>query len=51
MFREEHFPYRSTLVKEDEGWRAIEVSKKYRQRAVPFEEFGEEEKEVVTAIS
>ena len=51
MFREEHFPYRSTLVKEDGGWRAIEVSKKYRLRTVPFEAFGEGEKEVVTAIS
>ncbi|CAE7199115.1 RE1 [Symbiodinium sp. KB8] len=51
MFREEHFPYRSTLVKEDGGWRAIEVSKKYRHRKFPFEAFGEGEKEVVTAIS
>ncbi|CAE6926218.1 GIP [Symbiodinium sp. CCMP2592] len=51
MYRTTHFPYRSTLVKEERGWRAVEVSKKYSEKADPFEEFAEGEKEVVTAIS
>ncbi|CAE7224518.1 GIP [Symbiodinium sp. CCMP2592] len=51
MYSPTHFPYRSTLVKEERGWRAVEVSKKYSEKADPFEEFAEGEKEVVTAIS
>ncbi|CAE7229693.1 GIP [Symbiodinium sp. CCMP2592] len=51
MYSPTHFPYRSTLVKEERGWRAVEVSRKYSEKADPFEEFGEGEKEVVTAIS
>ncbi|CAE7248770.1 GIP [Symbiodinium sp. CCMP2592] len=51
MYSPTHFPYRSTLVKEDKGWRAVEVSRKYSEKADPFEEFAEGEKEVVTAIS
>ncbi|CAE7356333.1 GIP [Symbiodinium sp. CCMP2592] len=51
MYSPTHFPYRSTLVKEERGWRAVEVSRKYSEKADPFEEFAEGEKEVVTAIS
>ncbi|CAE7223595.1 GIP [Symbiodinium sp. CCMP2592] len=51
MYSPTHFPYRSTLVKEERGWRAVEVSRKYSEKEDPFEEFGEGEKEVVTAIS
>ena len=51
MYSVTHFPYRSTLVKEDRGWRAVEVWRKYIEKADPFEEFAEGEKEVVTAIS
>ncbi|CAE7249321.1 unnamed protein product [Symbiodinium sp. CCMP2592] len=51
MYSPTHFPYRSTLVKEERGWRAVEVSRKYSEMADPFEEFAEGEKEVVTAIS
>ena len=45
------FPFRSTLVKEEEGWKVIEVSKKYNQKMDPFEEFEGGEYETVTAIS
>ena len=51
MFSATHFPCRSTLAKEERGWRALEVSRKYSERTNPFEEFEEGEKEVVTAIS
>ena len=51
MFSATHFLYRSTLVKEERGWRAVVVSRKYSERTSPFEEFEEGEKEVVTAIS
>ena len=51
MFSATHFPYRSTLVREERGWRAVEVSKKYSEKTNPFEEFEDGEKEVVTAIS
>ena len=51
IFSATQFPYRSTLVKEERGWRAVEVARKYSERTSPFEEFEEGEKEVVTAIS
>ena len=51
MFKREQFPSRSTLVKDAEGWRAIEVSNKYSQRTEPLEEIGEGAKETATAIS
>ena len=41
MFSPTNFPYRSTLVREERGWRAVEVSRKYSEKSDPFEEFGE----------
>ena len=51
VFPSQNFPYRSTLVKDADGnWKAIEVSKKYAQKADPFEAL-DGETEVITALS
>ena len=40
VFPANHFPYRSTLVKDSEGnWKVLEISKRYANKREPFESF------------
>ena len=51
VFPVDHFPYRSTLVKDPEGnWKVLEISKRYANKRDPFENF-DNETEAITALS
>ena len=39
MFSGMYVPFRTTVIKDGDTWKAIEVSKKYLDRAEPFEAF------------
>ena len=47
MFSGMYFPYRTTVIKDGDTWKAIEVSKKYLDRREPFEAFDE----LITLVS
>ena len=51
MFSGMYFPYRTTVIKDGDTWKAIEVSKKYLDRREPFEAFENEVDELITFVS